>query len=72
MSLSLRLSPQLLTTITLDSSSFGAILIASAKECAGSKLGEISSSSVTSLYAEKASSSVATVYLALPTTYKKQ
>ena len=72
MSLSLRLSPQLLTTIIFDPSSFGAIFIASAKKCAGSKLGEISSSSVTSLYAEKASSSVAKVYLALPTSFNKQ
>ena len=55
-----------------ESLSLGAIFIASAKECAGSKLGEISSSSVTSLYAEKASSSVAKVYLALPTSFKKQ
>jgi hypothetical protein len=37
----------------------GPIFIASAKACAGSKLGEISSSSVTNLNALSASSSVA-------------
>ena len=42
-----------------ESSSLGAILIASAKAWAGSKLGEISSSSVTILKASRASSSVA-------------
>ena len=50
----------------------GAIFIASAKAWAGSRLGEISSSSVTNLKASNASSSVAYVYLALPTSFKRQ
>ena len=41
MSLSLMLSPQELTTITSDDFNLGAILIASAKACEGSKDGEI-------------------------------
>ena len=39
MSLSFKLSPQLSTTIIFESSSLGAIFIASAKAWAGSKLG---------------------------------
>ena len=41
MSLSLRLSPHEFTTITSEDFNFGAILIASAKACEGSKDGEI-------------------------------
>ena len=41
MSLSLILSPQELTTIILEGFNLGAILIASAKACEGSKDGEI-------------------------------
>ena len=51
---------------------FGAIFIASAKAWLGSRLGFIFSSFVTSLYASKAASSVADVYLALLTSFKKQ
>ncbi len=71
-SLSLYESPQLLHIIIVSLLNLGAILIASAKACAGSKLGDIDSSSVTNLYAFNASSSLAYVYLALPASFKKQ
>ena len=58
-SLSLRLSPQLLIIITSEELSFGEIFFAIANACAGSRLGEMSSSSVTNLKASNASSSVA-------------
>ena len=47
--LSLRLSPQLFTTMIVDGFNRGAILIASAKACEGSREGEMSSNFVTSL-----------------------
>ena len=72
MSLSFSESPQLSTTMHVDPSNLGAIFIASANACAGSRLGEISSRSLTNLKASRASSSVADVYLALPLSFKKQ
>ena len=47
-SLSLKLSPQELTIITSEDFNLGAILIASAKACEGSKDGEIFSNLETS------------------------
>ena len=52
--------------------SFGDIFIASANAWLGSKLGFKFSYLVTNLYAFKASSSVAAVYLALFVSFKKQ
>ena len=51
---------------------FGAILIASAKAWLGSKLGLSFSNFVTILYALRAASSVAKVYLALFVSFRKQ
>ena len=72
MSLSLRLSPHELTIITSEDFNLGAILIASAKACEGSKDGEIFSNLETNWEAYKASSSLADVYLALLASFKKQ
>ena len=49
MSLSLRLSPHEFTMITSEDFNLGAILIASAKACEGSKDGEIFSNLETNL-----------------------
>ena len=70
--MSFRLSPQEFTIITSEDFNLGAILIASAKACDGSKDGEIFSNLETNLYAFKASSSLADVYLALFASLRKQ
>jgi hypothetical protein len=61
MNLSFKESPQLFTTITVEEFNLGAILIASANACDGSKEGEIFSNLVTISKAANASSSVAEV-----------
>ena len=57
---------------TVSLLNLGAILIASAKAWLGSSDGEIFSNFETSLYALRASSSVAEVYLARFVSFKKQ
>ena len=71
-SLSFFASPQLFIIITVSLLSLGAILIASANACDGSKDGYIFSNRVTNRCASSASSSVALVYLARLASFKKQ
>ena len=66
------LSPQELTIITSEDFSLGAIFIASANAWDGSNEGEIFSNLETNLYALRASSSLADVYLALFVSFRKQ
>ena len=63
-------SPHEFTTKIVSLLNFGAIFIASAKACAGSREGLTNPSSLdTSLNASRASSSDADVYLALPASF---